>query len=612
MKINFPTIAIVVFLGLLVSCKEKTKKSEMDVSEIEHESKQLQAFFDKTYQEDLSNSPMMQTQIGLKTDYGKWDDFSHTKYPKDLERSKARLAYLKDSINVNALSKSDRLSYRLMRKKLENEVEDYKFRFYNYPINQMSGIHTSIPAFLINQHRIDSVADAEAYVKRLQGIQKVFEDVIKTMQIREKNGILPPKFVFAKTIEDSKNVLTGKPFSDSKENSVLLQDFSDKVNQLQITKQQKKELIKKAKKALVDHVKPAYQKMIETLQDEAQRATTDNGVWKFPKGKEYYQNQLNRYTTTHLSAEEIHKIGLKDVDRIHQEMKSIMKEVGFEGSLQDFFKFMKEDPRFYYEQNEKGKAAYLQKAKAIIDEMRSRLDELFLTLPKAKLKVKPVEAFREKSAGIAFYERPALDGSRPGIYYVNLYDMKAVSKYQMEALAYHEGIPGHHMQIAIAQELDSLPEFRKHLFYGAYIEGWGLYSELLPKEIGYYKDPYSDFGRLTAELWRACRLVVDTGIHAKKWTREQAIQYYKDNTPNAESDCIKMVDRHIVLPGQATSYKIGMIKILSLRAKAKKALGEDFDVREFHDVILTNGVVPLDVLEDLVNDYIESKKASAA
>ncbi len=605
-------MVVVAFLGLFVSCKEQPKKSEMNTSEIERESEQLQAFFDKTYQEDLADSPMMQTQIGLKTDYGKWDNFAHTKYPEDLEKSKARLAYLKDSINVNALSKSEKLSYRLMRKRLENEVEDYKFRFYDYPINQMRGIHTYIPAFLINQHRIDSVADAEAYIERLQGIQKVFEDVIKTMQIREKNGILPPKFVFPKTIEDSKNVLTGKPFNNSKENSVLLQDFSDKVNQLQIPKQQKKELIAKAKKALIENVKPAYLKIIETLEDEAQRATTDHGVWKFPKGEAYYQNQLTRYTTTNLSAEEIHKVGLKEVDRIHQEMKSIMKEVGFEGSLQDFFKFMKEDPRFYYEQNEKGKAAYLKKSKAIIDEMRSQLDQLFLILPEAELKVKPVEAFREKSAGIAFYERPALDGSRPGIYYVNLYDMKAVSKYQMEALAYHEGIPGHHMQIAIAQELDSLPEFRKYLFYGAYLEGWGLYSELLPKEIGYYKDPYSDFGRLTAELWRACRLVVDTGIHAKKWTREQAIQFYKDNTPNAESDCIKMVDRHIVLPGQATSYKIGMIKILSLRAKAKKALGEEFDVREFHDVILTNGVVPLDVLEDLVNDYIESKKATAA
>lgn len=366
-------------------------------------------------------------------------------------------------------------------------------------------------------------------------------------------------------------------------------------------------MIKKAKKALVDHVKPAYQKMIETLEDEAQRATTDNGVWKFPKGKEYYQNQLNRYTTTNLSAEEIHKIGLQEIDRIHQEMKSIMKEVGFEGSLQDFFKFMKEDPRFYYEQNEKGKAAYLQKAKAIIDEMRSRLDELFLTLPKAKLKVKPVEAFREKSAGIAFYERPALDGSRPGIYYVNLYDMKAVSKYQMEALAYHEGIPGHHMQIAIAQELKGIPQFRKFGGYGAYIEGWGLYSEYLPKEIGFYKDPYADFGRLAMELWRACRLVVDTGIHHKKWSREEGIEFYKKNTPNAESDCIKMVERHIVMPGQATAYKIGMKKILDLREKSKAALGEDFDMKEFHDVILLDGALPLDILEFKVDRWIEEK-----
>ena len=612
MKLKLKLILFFAFFGLLISCKEKPKKSEMNTAEIEQESQQLQAFFDKVYQEDLEDSPMMQTQIGLKTNYGKWDDFSHTKYPKDLEKAKKRLTYLKDSINVNALSKSEKLSYQLMRRELETEINDYKFRFYDYPINQMGGYHSSLPAFLINQHRIDSVADATAYIERLKGMQKVFEDIIKTMQIREKNGVLPPKFVFTKVLEDSKNVITGKPFSDSKENSVLLQDFSDKINALEISKEKKKELLAQAKKVLKENVQPAYESLIQTLLDEDQRATADHGVWKFPKGDEYYQNRLNYYTTTHLSADEIHKVGLEEVDRIHKEMETIMKKVDFEGSLQDFFKFMKEDEQFYYEQSENGKAAYLKKATSIIDKMRSNLDELFITQPEAELVVKPVEAFREKSAGIAFYQRPALDGSRPGTYYVNLYDMKAVSKYQMEALAYHEGIPGHHMQIAIAQELESMPEFRKHLFYGAYIEGWGLYSELLPKEIGYYKDPYSDFGRLTAELWRACRLVVDTGIHAKKWTREQAIQFYKDNTPNAESDCIKMVDRHIVLPGQATSYKIGMIKILSLRAKAKKALGEDFDIREFHDVILTNGVVPLDVLEKLVEDYIEAKKASAA
>jgi len=592
---------------LIFACKEKPKKSEMNQVEIANESKQLKTFFDKIYQEDLQDSPMMQTQIGQKTDLNKWDNFSHKKYPKDLEKAKARLTYLKDSINTNALSSSEKLSYQLMKKRLNDEVEDYKYRFYDYPINQMGGLQASLPAFLINQHQINSPDDAKAYIERLKGIEKVFDDVIVTMMIREKNGILPPKFVYGKVVQDSKNIITGKPFKNSTNNSVLLEDFVSKVNLLSIQEAQKDSLVKEAEEALQKNVKPAYDKLIVALEDEAQRATTDHGVWKFPKGSEYYQTQLQRYTTTNLSADQIHEMGLKDIKRIHKEMKKIMREVEFEGSLQDFFKFMKEDSQFYYEENEEGKNAYLANAKNLINTMKGNLDELFLTLPKAELNVKKVEAFREKSAGIAFYERPALDGSRPGTYYVNLYDMKAVPKYQMEALAYHEGIPGHHMQIAISQELDSIPEFRKHLFYASYIEGWALYSELLPKEIGFYKDPYSNFGRLATELWRDCRLVVDTGIHAKKWTREEAIQFYKDNTPNAESDCIKMVERHIVLPGQATAYKVGMDKILKLRKNAKKALGENFDIREFHDVVLRNGVVPLDILEDLVEEYVASK-----
>ena len=248
----------------------------------------------------------------------------------------------------------------------------------------------------------------------------------------------------------------------------------------------------------------------------------------------------------------------------------------------------------------------MDKATQIIDDMRGELDKLFMTKPKAEMVVRPVEAFREKSAGKAFYNSPAPDGSRPGIYYANTYDMTQMPKYQMEALAYHEGIPGHHMQLSIAQEMDGLPKFRRFdAHYTAYVEGWGLYSEYIPKEIGYYKDPYSDFGRLAMELWRACRLVVDTGIHAKKWTREKGIQFYKDNTPNPEGDCIKMVDRHIVMPGQATAYKIGMLKILELREKAKTALADKFDIRAFHEVVLSNGALPLDVLEELIDEYIE-------
>ena len=283
-------------------------------------------------------------------------------------------------------------------------------------------------------------------------------------------------------------------------------------------------------------------------------------VWKFPNGEAYFNNALKRTTTTELTAKEIHEIGLNEVARIHNEMREIKEKVGFKGDLQAFMAFMKSDKQFYLPETDEGKQKYLDDAVAMIDNMKSRLDELFIVKPKADLKVKRVESFREKAAGKAFYQQPAPDGSRPGIYYANLYDMSAMPTYQMEALAYHEGVPGHHMQIAIAQELEDMPKFRKFGGYTAYIEGWGLYSELVPKEMGLYEDPYSDFGRLAMELWRACRLVVDTGIHAMQWTRQEGIDYYVNNTPNATSDAVKMVERHIVMPSQATAYKIGHVE----------------------------------------------------
>jgi uncharacterized protein (DUF885 family) len=271
---------------------------------------------------------------------------------------------------------------------------------------------------------------------------------------------------------------------------------------------------------------------------------------------------------------------------------------------------MRDDEQFYYPNTDEGKARYLSEATNLIDDMRLKLDEMFITKPKAKLNVKAVEAFREQSAGKAFYQRPSEDGTRSGLYYANLYDMKAMPTYQMEALAYHEGIPGHHMQLAIQQELKDVPKFRKFGGYTAYIEGWGLYSEYLPKEFGAYQDPYSDFGRLAMELWRACRLVVDTGIHSKKWTREKGIAFYSDNTPNAVSDVVKMVERHIVMPSQATAYKIGMLKILELRANAKTKLGDRFNIREYHDQILKYGPLPLNVLEAKVDAWIALKLVS--
>lgn len=289
-------------------------------------------------------------------------------------------------------------------------------------------------------------------------------------------------------------------------------------------------------------------------------------------------------------------------------MHAIMKKVNFKGSLQDFFAFMRTDKQFYYPDTEAGRAAYLDRARKLINVMKTHLDEVFISKPRADLIVKRVEPFREKSAGKAFYNRPAPDGSRPGIVYLNLYKMSEMPTYQLEALVCHEGIPGHHMQLAIMQELKNIPKFRKFGGYTAYTEGWGLYSEFLPKEMGFYADPYSDFGRLAMELWRACRLVVDTGIHYKKWTREQAIDYLAKNTPNPRGDVVKAIERYIVMPGQATAYKIGMMKIQQLREKAKMALGDKFDIREYHEVVLRDGAVPLSILEDNVNDWIASKK----
>ena len=593
---------------LFISCKKEPVRTYTE-NEITAESKKVNAFFEKSFEEQLDLSPELQTRLGIKKDYDKLDNDSPEADAKKLASQKKKLIWLTDSVNVEALSKEVLLSYKLFKKKVKNNIADYKYRLYNYPVNQMFGAQSGKPAFLINMHRIDTISDANAYISRLNEFNKYFTQLIKNLEAREAAGIVPPKFVFNKVIEDSENILTGKPFDNADKKSTLLKDFSEKVSNLDIDTKTKSNLEALAKQALLTSVKPAYNSLISFIKKQKERANSDHGAWKFPDGKAFYNNALKRTTTTDLTANEIHEIGLSEVARIHKEMNIIRNKVGFKGTLQDFFQFMKTDKQFYYKADKQGKAAYLKKAVNLIDSMETRLDEIFITKPKASIIVKAVESFREKSAGKAFYNRPAADGSRPGIYYANLYDMESMPIYQMEALAYHEGIPGHHMQLAIQQELKDVPLFRKFGGYTAYTEGWGLYSEFIPKEMGFYADPYSDFGRLAMELWRACRLVVDTGIHAKKWTREEGIAYYTENTPNAKLDAIKMVERHIVMPSQATAYKIGMLKILELRAKAKNALGDQFDIRDFHEVVIAQGAIPLHILEEFVNEYIISKQA---
>jgi len=608
MKIQQLTLVTLLSTMFFFSCKKEVKIEKPTTEEIAKESKKVNDFFDKQFKENLDRHPMYQTYLGIRKDADKWNDISDEFIQKELEHTKQALSWLQDSINVKALDADAKLSYDLFKQQLENQIEDFKYRFHNYPVNQMHGMQAEIPAFLINMHQVSSVEDAENYIARLQNLKPLFSQLVENLKLREEKGIMPPKFVFAKVLEDSKNLIKGTPFDTSDKPSTLMNDFTSKVNKLSIEDNEKKSLINRGKEAMLSAVLPAYKNLISTLEAQEKVASTDDGVWKLPEGEAFFNNALKRTTTTDLTSEEIHQIGLKEVARIHDEMRAIMKQVDFKGNLQEFFKFMKKDKQFYFADSKEGRKEYMEKATYVIDSMKTRLDELFITKPKAALIVKAVEPFREKSAGKAFYQQPALDGSRPGTYYANMYDMESMPSYQMEALAYHEGIPGHHMQIAIAQELKEVPMFRKFGRYTAYVEGWGLYSEFIPKEMGFYADPYSDFGRLAMELWRACRLVVDTGIHTKKWTREQGIKYYTDNTPNAELDAVKMVERHIVMPSQATAYKIGMLKILELRKKAKDALADKFDIRKFHDVVLTNGPLPLNVLANKVDEYIASEK----
>jgi len=575
------------------------------------ETKKLHTWLEERFKFWTARSPMTKAYLGIKEDMDKWDDASEARQKEDFELTQKELADLKAHFDPAKLSGDGKLSYRLYDFKLSQDIADYRWHSHDYPVNQMFGAQSEIPSFLINIHRVSSVAEAEAYVARLNGVAALMAQVIDGLKLRESAGVVPPKFVYAHVIRDSRNVLKGKPFEGDKDGT-LLADVRGKVTALKIDDTVKAKLIKAAEKALLASVKPAFDKLIAVLEDQEKRAKTEDGVWKLPDGEDYYRHMLRYHTTTDMTAQQVHEFGLSEVARIHDEMRKIMAQVKFKGDLKAFFKFMKEDPQFYYPQTPEGKAAYVAKANQIIADMKARLDEVFITKPKAELFVKEVEAFREESAGLAFYQGPGAFDGRPGTYYINTFDMKAAGKYEMEALAYHEGIPGHHMQIAIAQELQDVPSFRKFgNDYTAYVEGWGLYCERLPKEMGFYKDPYSDFGRLSMELWRACRLVVDAGLHAPqyKWTREKAIQYLFDNTPGSDSDVVGSIERYIVMPGQATAYTIGMAKIIALREAARKKLGAKFDLRQYHDVVLRSGALPLTVLEEQVDAWVKSKSA---
>ncbi|MDZ4839675.1 MAG: DUF885 domain-containing protein, partial [Bacteroidota bacterium] len=547
--------------------------------------------------------------IGDRRYDNRWDNISDQQKKIDKEINELELKVLA-KIDRNELDKQDKLSYDLFEYDKKQELKKYEFRFNTWPINTQEGIHTFIPSFLASSHLIETEMDAVNYIKRIEKVKPLFDTLInEQLAIREKLKIRPAKFVYQKVIKACQNIITGYPFTPHNK-SPIWDDFTEKLSKTKFSNVKKDSLMKSCSLALINFVKPSYELLINKLTEQEKKSDTTVGAWNFPSGDAFYKLMVQDYTTTNMTPDQVFDFGTKEVARIHTEIKVIMTKLGYKGSIQSFFQYMTspENKNSFYPNSQEGKDKYLKGATKYVDEMRTKLDALFLTKPKAEIIVMQVEKYRESSAGTAFYEHPSLDGKIPGRFYVNLFDMNQSPVYQLEALSYHEGIPGHHMQISINQELQNIPEFRKFSSYTAYIEGWGLYSEYIPKEIGFYQDTYSDFGRLSMELLRAARCVVDPGIHYKHWNRNQAIQYFINNTAEPAGECVNAIERYITWPGQATAYMVGKDKILALRKKAEVELGTNFDIRKFHDVVLINGALPLNKLEELVNDYIKENK----
>ena len=596
-------------LGLNLSATSAiTKESVMD-ERIAAESAKANAFLDRVFDAGVDRSPLAQGYLGLKKDHDKWDDFSEEHRLAEFVITVQELAALKNSIRFDRLDEQAQMSHRLFVAEAEQTIEGWKWRNHGYVFTQMDGMHTDAPAFLINFHAVDEAADARAYVTRLRAMPVMFDQLIARAEAQAAKGVLPPRFVYPLLVESCREIIAGAPFDAGEKKSALLEDIETKVGALKdADAAAKQQLIADARAALLDSVKPAYEKLIALFEAQEKVATDEDGVWKLSEGRDYYNYRLRTHTTTALSADEIHELGLREVARIHAGMRAIAQQTGFKGDLAAFLKFMRDDPKFSYPNTEEGRAAYIKRAETAIATMTARLDDFFGIKPKAALIVKKVEPFREKGSAAAFYNQPSADGSRPGIYYVNTHDMRGLPIWELETLAHHEAIPGHHMQTAIAQELEAMPKFRKYGGYTAYSEGWALYAEFFPKEFGFYSDPYQDFGRLSDELLRAVRLVVDTGIHARKWTRQQVLDYFGANTAASAVETLAETNRYIVWPGQACSYKVGMLKILELRELAKKELGAKFDLRAYHDLVLKNGSLPMSLLEENVRAWVKRQK----
>ncbi len=551
----------------------------------------FQALLDEAWEWRLVQSPVFASSLGDRRFNDNWADLSIGAIEARHQQRQTFLDRL-TAIDSAGLSANDQLNYDLFRRDLHNGIDGHQYKNYLMPINQRGGVQSLEST--AERLRMQTVKDYEDWLARMAAVPEVIEQTMALQEQGRKSGYMPPK-ILMKRIPDQ----LAQQTVENPEDSPFFLAFESMPDTM--AEEDKSRLRESAKEIIDESIVPAYRDFSRYFTDTYLPASRDSiGASELPNGEAFYEYRTQLYTTTQMTPDEIHRLGLNEVKRIRDEMQLLIDELEFDGDFADFLHFLRSDPQFYYEDPDDLYEAYLATCKRIDPE----LVKLFGKLPRMPYGLRPIPDNIAPDTTTAYYNGPAADGSRAGYYYVNLYKPEVRPKYEIEVLSVHEAMPGHHLQIALAQELEDVPDFRRYSGFTAFIEGWGLYSESLGYELGLYKDPYSRFGAMTYEMWRAVRLVVDTGMHYKGWTRQQAIDFFKDNAAKTELDIINEIDRDIGWPGQALAYKIGQLKILGLRRQAEQALGDDFDIRAFHDELLGAGAIPLEVLETRMNRWL--------
>jgi uncharacterized protein (DUF885 family) len=570
-------------------------------------------FVDAAYFRALNFSPSLATSQGESVGAHRWEDLSDRGLRAEAELARRELRTLASQFDRATLSPAMQMQHRVFAAQQELIIERYRWRNHLFPLNQIVGPHVDVPRILAAQP-VSSVADAERYIRRIGAVGRHFNSLIARLDAQAKAGVYLPRSIYPILLGQARGVVAGQPHGANGV-SPILTDFERKLASLDIASSARQRLTTRATRALQRDLGPAYARLIAKLEAHGAATRLDGGIWQLPDGAKFYSFLLRQFTTTPIDGQRVHDLGLREVARVHEEMRAIMRRVGHDGDLRSFMEKLKSDPRFFLADDEAGRLQYLARANEIVAAMKAKLPDVFLSSPPLPLEVRATEAYRAAGAPSGFYESGTPDGRRSGVVYLNLDKLNTRPLYDLEWLLYHEALPGHHFQISSILVDPNIPRLRKVNRWWqdtAFVEGWGLYAERLGREMGFYQDPYSDFGRLSGELWRATRLVVDSGLHYKRWTRDEAIRYLDENTPSPRASNEQAVDRYLAVPGQATAFTVGMLQILDERERARRALGDRFDIREFHAALLQSGYLPLWAMSENVTRWIESRAPASA